>query len=177
MSTTEALATQLAELRALDPDLPPSTPVTEPELAGLERALGAALPKAYRDFLLHVGTGPGPYYGLHRVADLHLNATDRDTAGMFPLTPADFEEHFLTARAKSIELDFDAPGCLEIGHQGCANSTVLVLTGDLAGTVCDVWENEWSPARTPGVRPLGLTPTFGEWYGEWLTGRLAALQE
>ncbi|MDX8036973.1 SMI1/KNR4 family protein [Lentzea sp. BCCO 10_0856] len=180
---TETLAAQLAELRALDlTGLPPSTPVTEAELTDLEHALGVALPTTYRNFLLRVGTGPGPYYGLHRVADLHVNAKDRgDTAGLFPLTPADFEEHFVTARARSIEMDFDAPGCLEIGHQGCSDTTVLILTGELAGTVCDQWENQWAPARTPlgstNALELGLTPTLDEWYGAWLTGRLAALQK
>ncbi|MGW6933460.1 SMI1/KNR4 family protein [Lentzea sp. NPDC054927] len=180
---TETLAAQLTELRALDPaGLPPSTPVTVAELTDLEQALGVALPAEYRAFLLRVGTGPGPYYGLHRPADLHLNAKDRgDTAELFPLTLADFEEHFITARARSIEMDFEASGCLEIGHQGCGNATVLVLTGELAGTLCDQWENLWCPARTPhgsaNAPELGLTPTFDEWYGAWLTGRLSALQE
>lgn len=181
---TEALAAQLAEARALDPEGRwTSTPVSEAELTELENALGVGLPAAYRDFLLHVGTGPGPYHGLHRPADLHVNAKDRgDTSALFPLTLADLEEHLIGARARSIEMDFEAPGCLEIGHQGCGNATVLVLTGDLAGTVCDQWENLWSPARTPpgsaaDVPSLGLTPSFDEWYGAWLDGQVSALRE
>ncbi len=41
-----------------------STPVEEAELKRLEAELRVSLPSEYREFLLKVGSGAGPYYGV-----------------------------------------------------------------------------------------------------------------
>jgi hypothetical protein len=112
-----------------------------------------------------------------------------DVGGEFPFTWDDAHRFYLGRRdwagdhRPTGEADFESPGCLEIGHQGCTNFTMLVTTGELAGTVWDVWDNTWMPARAPSTvldlphEPidLGPTPTFGAWYDAWLTQALAQL--
>ncbi len=64
-----------------------TNPVAESELRALERDLGVRLPADFRGFLLEIGYGAGPYYGIYsptqlldEVRDgLHLWMEDSDT--------------------------------------------------------------------------------------------------
>ncbi|RSM73488.1 hypothetical protein DMH04_41495 [Kibdelosporangium aridum] len=73
-------------------------------------------------------------------------------------------------------------GFIVISDHGCAGYTALVTTGELAGTLWDVWDVWWRPAKVvpsgPGdgePRYLGPTPTFEDWYDAWLTDALSSL--
>ncbi|GAA4553113.1 SMI1/KNR4 family protein [Amycolatopsis samaneae] len=170
-----------------------SRPLSGTEIAAVEAALGVALPPGYRDFLCRVGAGAGPYYGLLGMADLVTEPEDRDPAGDFPFTRADADRLHREWRDWLREPDsgggpaaaaaMESPGCIAIGRQGCAGQSMLVTTGELAGSVWDNWEDTWRPARNPtGVSGLPLAPVylgpvpdFLAWYDGWLTGALAQL--
>lgn len=74
----DSLREQMAELRRRDPSRKVfgaskhqyrSTPVSLDEVERLESALGVPLPPDYRRFLLDVGYGAGPYYGVWSLAE------------------------------------------------------------------------------------------------------------
>src|SRR5579885_2447596 len=87
-----------------------STPVEVDAVRRLEAELGVPLPAEYREFLLEVGSGAGPYYGVwspaEAMAELRGRAADYEAeegkavspAATFPLTAEDLrgiEERFV----------------------------------------------------------------------------------
>lgn len=168
-----------------------NTPLTSEAVAAFEGDLGVSLPPAYREFLLRIGPGAGPYYGIftpqEALGELELLG---DPAGEFPFTRADAERLYGQWRAWLRDPDSTGgpaadscireDGCIPIGTQGCEGLTVLVVTGDLAGTVWDWGSASMRPARTPTAtlikdlyarsEPifLGPTPAFMDWYDAWL---------
>ncbi|MEU7864241.1 SMI1/KNR4 family protein [Nonomuraea sp. NPDC049141] len=157
--------------------------LTVDQVESFEADLGVSLPWAYRDHLLRVGVGAGPYYGLFGPAE--VLAMSHDPAGLFPFTRQD---------AKRIHADWlawtqssgpqgggpsvramNVGGCILICDQGHDGYTALVTTGELLGTVWDFWAegNHWRPARSAyrdSPHDLGPFPTFSAWYHPPQTG-------
>lgn len=159
-----------------------STPVSTSSVEQFEHGLGVELPQNYREFLLRIGYGCGPYYGIWSPAEIlrELESWSMDSdpcprcspSGKFPLKSAE----------AGIQCeDWPNDGCIPIGHQGCTFWTVLVLDGAFRGTVWDVacfvgFDGEWAPARRPvtlldernPIQPLGSPPDFLEWIESWI---------
>jgi hypothetical protein len=176
-----------------------SRPVPEQELLQVEAELGVALPPEYRDFMLLIGRGAGPYYGLWGPvgsANELRNQSENWTkyggkpiraSAPFPFTAADLRE--LDAKRVAVgepvfaEHAWPCDGCMPICDQGCAYSSVLVLAGEFAGSVFNLnnpgySEGEWLPAwRPPGLWERG-TPAPRELpplpqpptFNEWVYG-------
>lgn len=159
-----------------------STPVSSSSIVKFEQDLGVELPKNYREFLLCIGHGCGPYYGIWSPAEVlsEVKSLDqhpsRSPSGKFP---------FNSVTAEIQYKDWPNEGCIPIGHQGCTFWTVLVLDGVFRGTVWDVAcfvgdDGEWLPARRPvglledrnsaqmDLRPLSSPPDFLEWIESWI---------
>jgi hypothetical protein len=205
--TTDSLRLQLAELRRRDPGCKvfgaseheyQSTPVSPAEVARLEAALGAPLPPEYRQFLLEVGYGAGPYYGVWSPAEspteiqrLALNSEAEQGRLVGPAAPfPPTADHLRAIEAKlaageespAAEPDRPCSGCLPICHQGCTFWSVLLVTGEFVGRVWDVsclgYPAEWLPAsRPPGWWGFGtshrrkLPPLPSPpTFGEWFAG-------
>ncbi|MFC0114531.1 SMI1/KNR4 family protein [Kibdelosporangium aridum] len=163
-----------------------NVPVSLESVERVEDVFNVRLPQGFREFLLKVGPGSGPYYGITAPNELITEISDRDPAGEFPLTRDDAERAYRDWRSwldrpdstggPSLEAPFELPGCISIGPQGCAGESMLVTTGELAGTMWDNWADSWRPAKS-GVEGvyLGPTPTFEEWYDAWLTEALTKL--
>ncbi|KFZ77737.1 hypothetical protein ED92_31975 [Amycolatopsis sp. MJM2582] len=170
-----------------------SQPQDEAEVAAAEADLGVEFPADYHDFLCRVGAGAGPYHGLLDMAGLREWAEDLKPAEEFPFTAADARRVHQEWRDwmrdpqgdwfKGIEVRSDLPGCVAISEQGCSGFTMLVTTGELAGSLWDMDEWGWMTAHAarsgppvPGeVIDLGPTPTFAAWYDAWLTESLKRL--
>lgn len=171
-----------------------SQPQDEAEVAAVEADLGIEFPADYRDFLCQVGAGAGPYHGLMDMAELWDWAEDMKPAEEFPFTKADADRVHREWRDwlrdpdggwfKGIEVrSAELPGCVAISEQGCGGFTMLVTTGELAGSLWDMDEWGWMTAHTArSGRPspdeaidLGPTPTFTAWYEAWLTESLRRL--
>ncbi|MET7330465.1 SMI1/KNR4 family protein [Nonomuraea sp. NPDC005650] len=171
-----------------------NTPLDPTSVLALEGELGVQLPPAYREFLLQIGPGAGPYYGIWEPQEI-VKETEGDPAKPFPLTRRDAEEIYNAWSAwvrepepdsgggPSIQAPDPTPGCIFIGTQGCSAVTALVTTGELTGTVWDVSldASAWRPAKTAPASLeselydlatptyLGPMPTFDAWYEAWLT--------
>jgi hypothetical protein len=176
---SSSLHDQVARLRRLDHKYEvfgaskhryQSTPESLTSVERCEAALGVPLPSDYREFVLEVGSGAGPYYGLwtldearSEVQDLAVGTKPRpacpiDPAAAFPATAGGLREggaenaagKDVVSRAKR----WPCSGCLPIGDQGCTFWSVLVLTGEFTGRVWDLacfegFSGEWLPARLP----------------------------
>jgi hypothetical protein len=149
-----------------------STPVSESNIAICEQQLGCTLPEDFRRFLMEVGHGAGPYYGVWDLKPAvewlqHLGAELATEEGIeimpsqpFPLTGDDLRDIERKVREESKHpcagAKYPSHGCLPICHQGCIFWSVLVLQGEFAGKVWDVCNptahhGQWYPAlRPPG---------------------------
>jgi hypothetical protein len=142
-------------------------------LARLEAECGVALPDELREFLQTIhGAGPGPGYGLDVWGDPARSVRP------FPYAMADLVA--LVARRRDDRFaslpmpdDDDDDGCwppghgfVAIAHHGCGAYDVIVVTGELRGTVwcCDM---AWRP-YTKSDRPS----RFLDWYEDWLDRNL-----
>jgi hypothetical protein len=139
------------------------------EVAHLEDQLGVCLPEEYAQFLIEVGSGAGPSYGLFSPAKMldeirNLNS-DLEKGTHVPSPNAVFPLHESDAREIRRRLDNHDPdpfaeagwlcdGCVPICFHGCTFWTALVTAGKLCGTVWDVacyegTDGQWLPASRP----------------------------
>lgn len=147
--------------------------LTAGEVAKLEAEYGVTLPEELSAFLqtVHSG-GAGPGYGFE------LWGNPKKTARAFAYTVADFDalvERKKTDRWAYLEPtdDDDAQndpalgrGFLYLSHQGCGVFDVLIVTGELRGSIW-AYDNAWY------VCTHGATlPTFLDWYEGWLDQNL-----
>lgn len=151
--------------------------VVEPgQVEGLEEELGVLLPDEYRAFLLGLGCGAGPYYGLWSpekvVSDVRGWQSQFEDEGLVCPSPA---AAFVPGTGR-----FPCDGVLAIGDQGCTFWSALVITGPARGRIVDVACAEGVDGylgdahRPPGtlhrwwLPPLKLNPGFLDWYRSWL---------
>ncbi len=141
-------------------------------LVHVERICGVELPPDYRQFLLDIGSGAGPYYGLWSPSQVleefeSLQSEYQEEFGIsvspqraFPLGLAEIvavTDQLVAGTVKPLEYPYPADGCIPICHQGCTFWTLLVTSGELTGTVWDVacyvgFGGEWLPSvRPPGI--------------------------
>ncbi len=160
------------------------------ELHAFENRLETCLPEAYRAFLLDVGYGAGPYYGLLSPAEIlrELDAFGVGAASRpFPVGTENGERFFvgpLRSRLAVPLLDWPTTGLIPVSYHGETSWSVLVTSGVFTGTIWDVTVLEGIVAECrPAPRPPGLPgdgeagntlpplrrpPTFDEWYRGWL---------
>jgi hypothetical protein len=151
-----------------------------------ERSLGVALPVGYREFLLQVGFGCGPYYGIWSPTEVltEVESLSFDAKEVKRATPADaFPLKDVSSQIQNQE--WPSSGCIPIGDQGCTFWSVLVLEGVFRGSVWDVacfvgLDGQWLPARRPTglidldrsvakeLPALGKPPEFVEWFEGWI---------
>lgn len=195
------IAARLSALAARDPALAifgashhryQHRPLTAAEVDAFEQRLGVVLPPEYRQFLLTIGVGAGPYYGLftpdETLLELRGAGESFAAAAPFPLdrTVVDYFNRCRQSeqKAEPAMSVWPANGCIPIAPHGCTYWSVLVTAGELTGTMWDLanfefTEGQWFPAhRAPGIVELGWNPpplsklpvaaTFLQWYEAWL---------
>lgn len=180
-------------------------PVASEDLAAFESWSGGQLPADYRRYLLTVGFGPGPYYGLMSFKQVNdeLKIISEDNAEEFgtsgrPGDPFTLDAELTAAMASNANADTriagprSPAGFMPICSQGCEFLTVMVTSGPHAGRVFTATAfatvgSTWVPAgRPPGVveyrqpnRTLPgfpLWPTFSQWVDGWLDQCFADLR-
>ncbi len=168
------------------------------DVVSFERSIGIRLPPDYRDFLIHIGYGAGPYYGiwspqksLEEIRYFYQGALEirGPLVDVYPLASAvGFFVQRITATT-----NWPCVGCIPICPMGCEYCAVLAWDGESDGRVwntdCSGGDCDWvRPAgRPPGIimggsshpplPSLSTSPTFLEWFNGWLESCLADLSE
>lgn len=193
-------AAEAGRLGGEPPRLAP--PLTEADVADVERQFSARLPEAYRAFLLEIGAGgAGPGFGLYplvrsgalwewdgdfggQAQDLarpftHTRAKDLTTHEIWTRRPPEDDGPAMERWEEELEALLDAPdwtdGALVLGEATEASEHLLVVNGPERG---HVWIDERRacygirPASGPGGAPR---VTFDVWYEAWLDARIDGL--
>jgi len=167
------------------------------ELVEFERWCGRTLPEEFRDYILEVGTGVGPDYGIYSLQrmreeldEIYNEYFEQSQVTGKPCDDFELEAQLLALR-KANHAGFEpipSPsfpgGFIPISEGGCGGVTVLVTSGALRGVVFDhnhygSTHGEWFPAtrptslirfvrQTPALPEFDHWPTFGEWVDGWL---------
>jgi len=140
-------------------------PLSADDVAQFESTLGVDLPRTYRNHLLEIGHGAGPYYGLFSPKEVMDELAEGEEYvlefghrpspdGEFPLTREDAGRIHRSFDSGDEEpwgkAPYPSPGAITIAHQGCTYWTMLVTSGDLRGSVWDVacdtgYDGLWIP--------------------------------
>lgn len=164
-------------------------PLSSAALESFEDAHHVRLPEDYRAFLLHVGNGgAGPYYGIlplqswddiyHDELEDELNE-DPDVIGRALVAPCPIEDNLIFDGWEDSEENYrwnyrlphyeysPFQGTITICDQGCTYYSILVVSGNARGRVCNV-DLDWCVA--PNLAPF---PDFLSWYEAWLDRSLS----
>jgi HEAT repeat protein len=142
-------------------------PLAEAAVARFEAEHGVPLPAGYRAFVTRLGDGgAGPYYGL-----LPLEQGAAAGGGILsrpsPLSPAmpgSTEENLITERWPEQLTD----GAITLVEQGCAHSSMLIVTGAHRGTVVNLDPDLSAPPYF--TRDTGFLAWYKRWLDELLWG-------
>lgn len=177
---------------------PLEDPLSEGELADLERYAGVRLPEEYRDFLLHVGAGgAGPAYGVYPVRgrpdgtwQWHGDGADmtlpRRLAEPFPVDRVDPEVLGALVAAQPDEEEYDDEDAFDAASDAWEERMDALLWTDesTVGAIClsttgcaqRQWlvvsgperGNMWDDPRCDDADLEPMGVTFAEWYLNWL---------
>jgi hypothetical protein len=172
-------------------------PVPKTEIQKFEQKYNINLPNNYKQFLIEIGYGAGPNYGLYSLEEIEAELMslkeieDEENIKLSPSNPFPFTETDiinLNTRIKNGESDansslpylesyYPLDGCIPISHQGCTYWDCLVVTGELKGTIWNVacsvgYTGYWSPTNKMIDTDTDLitlkSVIFQEWYLQWL---------
>jgi hypothetical protein len=172
-----------------------STKLTPGDMVNLARRLRVWLPREYFQFMLEIGYGAGPYYGLLSPRDVLSTLRGTGPSIPKPWRPfhfsradlVDYEQRTGDWEHRALRARFPCDGGILIGSRGCTYYSMLVTTGEFAGTVWDAGyfvtgEGYYVPAGRPraSLRSAGQAaqvqpPTFTEWYASWIDNALSNL--
>jgi hypothetical protein len=125
--------------------------VSQEEIKSFQVENGMDLPRDYRDFLLVVGGGPGPDYGIYSFEK--VKSYSPNVSRVFSLTES---TEWPESEDDPI---WDLPGLLNISTSGCAIDWYIEVNGSQPGTM-------WVDSG-PGWE-LTKADSFINWYSSWL---------
>lgn len=129
----------------------PCGPVSEKDIECFEESHSVKIPHDYRTFLLVIGGGPGPHYGIYSFTDVKS------------YSPNVGQKFTLTESTEWPESDddpmWDFPGLLNISTSGCATDWFIEVNGNQPGTM---WVDSGSGYQ------LAKMESFKSWYSAWL---------
>ncbi len=160
-----------------------STPVSSDEIKDYEKKYKIIIPEELKLFLIEIGYGAGPDYGIYSIAKMFsefdewndwtenissiqdsFELTSKDSLELIK-SKTDNPDGFFYKRLKTVN------GLLPIQTQGCTYYSFIVINGEQQGTIWKLDTNEFD------VLPGGVfrEVTFFEWYENWLNDTLESL--
>jgi hypothetical protein len=175
--------------------------VEEADVIAFEDWFGQRLPHAYRDFLLEIGTGAGPYFGLYQLDEMkselkiicedHAEESGKEIAPAHPIceTVEQVIQAALNSKpSESLSLSPMRPGgFVPIATRGCDYVTVLLTNGNFEGHVFDSdgfasIGSSWASPRVPCGVDLQKSKSrvkelcsFTRWIELWLENSFSDL--
>jgi hypothetical protein len=165
-------------------------PATPEMMVNLSRRLRTWIPREYFQFMIEIGYGAGPYYGLLTPEEVLSYSRDKfrrpmpNADRLFPFRRNAFIENhgnFSSNETLKLVANFPCDGAIVICHHGCTGFSVLVTSGEFAGTVWNAGYSDpqfcvYAPARTKANQLNNASPggplSFSEWYKDWLDQQL-----
>ena len=168
------------------------------DLLDLEAHIGVTLPGDYRTWLIEVGYGAGPYYGLfspQRIAEelcYSESGTGGDVADASKIDGVQLQRFFETVReaGSHVENGISANsliGAVPVGEQGCGSYSHILVAGKYEGAMFGECEELLAYQATPltafwreiisnnpavDQRPL----SFLQWMDYWLDTSIALVR-
>lgn len=152
------------------------TKVSEAEIIAFENEYSITLPDEFRTFLLEVGCGAGPYYGIYSFEKMRREINDwkdflnkaNNLNGSFKFNNKDTSE-YIELKKNGVKGYFykilsSIEGWIPICHQGCTYYSILVLNGDQKGKVWSMNEEAFQILPEKVIREV----SFYDWFEEWL---------
>jgi len=154
--------------------------LVEEEVLKFEKSENIRLPEEFRLFLLSVGYGAGPDYGIYSLKKMQEEYRDfcgcfdeeSSMSDSFTLTNKDAMELINLKKQNPKEYHYkrlnNVNGLLPIQTEGCTYFALLVLNGEQKGKIWAVDTNEFD------TLPAGLTKEldFLSWYERWLNNAI-----
>lgn len=149
------IRSQIKEIKQKDPDFKvfgsyrwsyTFRPVTPYEIEFLEKQNEIELPFDFKEFILEIGFGAGPSYGVNLSSFLKVERYELEGDDDF-LKPLD-------------------DGYIVVSEHGCGIETVLIIDGKHKG---EIWQN-----NDFGVEKYA--ESYYEWYTKWLNAILKVLE-
>jgi hypothetical protein len=170
----QILKEKLKELKSADKDYKVfgsgkhrylSYPVSVEEIENFETKFNLSIPQNFRKFLIEIGCGAGPCYGifslkevideLYIIKDIKAEANiDIKLDKPFPFNNSTVEDlqckHESDDKFHSVENTYPANGSFSIIHRGCSFYSAIITKGELLGHVWNIdyfvgYEGNWYP--------------------------------
>lgn len=169
--------------------------ITRRDLLDLETHIGVILPSDYRTWLLEVGYGAGPYYGLfspQRIAEelrYSESGTGGDVADASKIDSGQLQRFFAAIRdgGSSVGNGISANsmiGAVPVGEQGCGGYSQILVAGEYRGAMFGECEEVLAYQATPLTafwpEAVSRNPaadqhplSFLQWLDHWLDTSIA----
>lgn len=150
-------------------------PLLALDLTLFEQQYGIRLPDDYRQFMLEIGPGAGPFYGLYALGS-HTDEFSENPKTVMRVPsqwhPHLSEQDWLTLtqafdQAEMSNADFERAtdilfaGLLPLGTQGCTYYHALIVSGEHRGRVVNLDQERLQPK-------FAYESNFLDWYERWL---------
>ncbi len=151
-----------------------SQKVSVEEVENFEEKYNFTLPSEYREFIINIGIGAGPKYGLLSLQEIEKYITSAaeyyeqviNPAMDFEISIDDMKNYFSSCRNTREEIIHeDLSGLIPICFEGCTYYSCIITAGEQMGYIWAM--DEGKPAR---IVPAYNTSNIGfyDWYENWL---------
>ncbi len=179
------ISNKLAHLKRIDRNLQifgavshkyQSEKISQTELETFEIENKIKLPSEFKDFLVHIGTGAGPDYGIYTLSQMTkefeewAGCLDESSklSNQCDLKNNDALELIQRKQNNPSEFHYrrlrNANGILPIQTEGCTYYCCIILNGEQHGKIWSTDSNEFD------ALPAGIVVEFGflDWYENWV---------
>lgn len=155
--------------------------VNETDILKFENDYGIRLPEEFREFLLEIGYGAGPNYGVYSVDKIRQELLDNSEIlskeiklnSNFKFSNKDAEA-YIELKKNGVQGYYykilsGMEGWMPICHHGCSYYSILVVSGEQTGKVWSLSQDGYQ------ILPEGVLNelTFYDWYEKWLDEQLS----
>ncbi len=158
-----------------------SSKVPETDIERFEVEFSISLPFEFKSFLMEIGYGAGPNYGIYSIKQIESELSYRKddfSKSMVLNKPFRYNnkdtQDYIELKKNGVTGYYyktltGMEGWLPICTHGCTYYSILVISGEQSGKIWDMNEDGYQ------ILPAGVTEelTFFDWYEKWLDDQLS----